>query len=314
MLVSNDRVELAWLSLERAKAAHLWVSLGIRAPEELPSFLNIFIPHTRRRKLWKFTPFCRSRSSPSHFRVSSSRCPTSDRWSRISPCMMSLSILPSSGDRSLQRADLLVRFLEPHLRISGHRAAFENQLQVLRISWYYMMDGKALLSSIALSEGAELEVSYYGDTDARMGAIDVLSGISITHPSNLSSPTSLEYHAAIMRRIRLLGQNGTVSLSSDFDSDIPFAEFPRPPLSSVRRFYLDTYGWELIQPPPGPRVFHHLSSFPALEIFTVGHNTGLSHPLLCCQILPIFTPIQNARISELRSFRGFYGEFDTVRL
>ena len=163
------------------------------------------------------------------------------------------------------------------------------------------------------SKGAELEVSYYGDTDARMGAIDVLSGISITHLSNLSSPTSLEYYAGTMRRIRLLGQNGTVSLSSDFDSDIPFAEFPRLPLSNIRRFHLDTYGWELIQPPPGPRVFHYLSSFPALEIFTVGHNTDLSRPLFVVKS-PIFTLTQNARISELRSFRRFYGGFDTVRL
>ena len=176
----------------------------------------------------------------------------------------------------LKSADLRINFVEPSLRKSRRRTAIGNQLELLRITCNNVLDGKALISSIALSKGAELEVNCLGYSGARIGVIDVLSGISTTHLSNLPSPTSMEYCTGTGKTIRLLGPNGTASFSGDLDSAIPFIEFPQLPLTNIRQLHLDTAGWRLNQPTPNPRVFHHLSSFPTLEAFTVGWETDLS--------------------------------------
>ena len=56
-----------------------------------------------------------------------------------------------------------------------------------------------------------------------------------------------------------------------------FEEFSQLPLTNIRRFHLDTEGWEPVHwPRSGPRVFHHLSSFHTLEAFTIGHEADLS--------------------------------------
>ena len=141
------------------------------------------------------------------------------------------------------------------------------------------MDGRALLSNIALSKGAELDFSCLDNFGVRGFVNDVLSGISTTHLSNLQSPAVVRYCAKPMI-IELLGPNGTASFANNYaGSDVPFVEFPQLPLTTIRRFDLNTRKWKSIQPPPGPRALHHLSFFPTLETFTVEGETNLSHLL-----------------------------------
>ena len=76
--------------------------------------------------------------------------------------------------------------------------------------------------------------------------------------------------------IEMRGPNGAASFFCDPGSNNPFVGFPRLPLASIRRFRLDIYGWELFRLSPDPVVFQHMSSFPALETFTVERETDLS--------------------------------------
>ena len=136
------------------------------------------------------------------------------------------------------------------------------------------MDGEALISNISLPKGATLDVDCCeGDVTVN----DVLSGISTTHLSNLLSPTFMEYftHRSI---VQLLGPNGTARFRSYYPNT-PFIEFPRLPLASIREFRLDNRWWGLIHSRPDPEVFHHLSSFPALETFTIRSDGDLSYVL-----------------------------------
>jgi hypothetical protein len=172
-------------------------------------------------------------------------------------------------NRSLESAILSLRFTEPFLRNSRRRVAIVNRLRYLQITCFDVMDGQALISSIALSKGAELKFNSWS-------LEGVLSGISTTHLSNLLSPTFMEYRVNT-RTIRLLGPCGTATFHSPIGSGIPFTEFPRLPLTNIRRLHLDTHSWELIR--PGSVVFYHLSSFPALEALTVRCDTDLSRLL-----------------------------------
>jgi len=180
------------------------------------------------------------------------------------------------GNHSLTRAIIWIKFIRPSLRISQRRAAIKNRLRYLEISGDGPMDGQALISNISLPKGATLNVNCYGGD---VTANDVLSGISTTHLSNLLSPTSMEY-CTYTGTVELLGPNGIVSFRSYHRSDTPFIEFPRLPLASIREFRLDNWRWKSIIPsPPDPEVFHHLSSFPALETFTIRSDNDLSHVL-----------------------------------
>jgi hypothetical protein len=186
-------------------------------------------------------------------------------------------------NRSLERVILNLKFDEPSLRGSRRRAAIKTRLRYLEITCFSAMDGQALISSIALSKGAELEFFCCPLNGIGAAVDDVLSGISTTHLSNIQSPTFMEYRVYIPRTIQLLGPNGSAKFSGRSGTDIPFAELPRLPLTNIRRLHLDTYRWESIQPPPGPAVFHHLSSFPALETLTIECDTDLS-----CLLSPLF--------------------------
>jgi hypothetical protein len=188
-------------------------------------------------------------------------------------------------NRSLESATLEIKFTEPSLRSSRRRTPIKNRLRYLRIACFDAMEGQGLISNIALSEGAKLE--FYGGIGARVN--DVLSGISTTHLSNLSSPTFMEYRANV-RNIRLLGPNGSATFRGPSTSDIPFVEFPRLPLTNIRRLHLDTHGWKSIRPHPGPAVFHHLPFFPALEVLAVERNTDLSHLLSALISNPLSSP------------------------
>lgn len=176
-------------------------------------------------------------------------------------------------NRSLTSATMRIRFTEPSLRSSRHRAAIRNRLRYLRIDCYKVPDGQALISSIALSKGAELATSCRGLGD-NLTVNDVLSGISTTHLSNLLSPTLMKYSAGTMRFVRLFGPNGTASFSCNSNSDIPFVELCQLPLTSIRHFHLHAFK---LDPPSGPLLFHHLSSLPALKAFIIDLNADLSH-------------------------------------
>ena len=80
------------------------------------------------------------------------------------------------------------------------------------------------------------------------------------------------------------------SFFCDPDSNIPFVEFPRLPLANIRRFCLDIHGWELFRLSPDPVVFQHMSSFPALETFTVGREIDLSLLLSALLLNPSASP------------------------
>jgi hypothetical protein len=187
-------------------------------------------------------------------------------------------------NRSLKSAILILTFKEPSLRSSRRRTPIRNRLQYLRITCSNAMDGQVLISSIALSKGAELAFFCYPSSGISPTVDDVLSGISTTHLSNLQSPTFMEYRVYEPRTIQLLGPNGTAKFSSPFGSGIPFAEFPRLPLTDIRRLHLDTCRGESILPPPGLALFHHLPSFPALETLTIECYTDLS-----CLLSPLFS-------------------------
>ena len=179
-------------------------------------------------------------------------------------------------NRSLTSAGLDIWFAEPSLRSSRRRAPIGNRLQSLRITCHDAMDGRALISSIALSKGAELEFTCQGTYDATVEVADVLSGISTTHLSNLLSPTFMRYRVH-PRIIKLHGPNGTASFFGHSLWDIPFAEFPLLSLANIRRFHLDNCGREMIQSPDDLAAFNHLPSFSALETFTIEHEANLPH-------------------------------------
>jgi len=256
-------MQLAKLSLERAKAAHLRIYLWMDLANDLPNFLDTFIPHLKNTETLTassiqnfeelaelFSKFPRSMPNLRSLTLEhdDSKCMDSsiDLFESLPHTLEGLTLknisLPPSlfklraltdltlriiefnlpldtlldfleGNRLLKRADLRIDFVKPPLRKSRRQTAFRNQLQLLRITCYDVMDGKALISSIALSKGAQLEVGQYGYGNVPIGVIDVLSGVSITHLSNLSSPSSVEYYAGTARKIRLLGLNGTASFS-----------------------------------------------------------------------------------------------------
>ena len=179
---------------------------------------------------------------------------------------------------SLASATLEIMFIEPSLHISRRQNPIRNRLRYLQIVCSDTAEGQALISGIALPKGATLEVYGCPTSGSGVGVNDILSGISTTHLLNLPSPTFMEYHA-YTRDIRLVGPSGSARFCTRSCSEIPFIEFPLLPLTNIRRLYFDTRWWDMIQPPPGPAVFTHLSFFPALETLTIAHNTDLSHLL-----------------------------------
>ena len=174
---------------------------------------------------------------------------------------------------SLESATLHINFAESSLRRSRRRTATGNQLQYLLIRYRDVMDGKALVSNIALRRGARLEI------DCRHEATsfnDFFSGIPTTHLSNLPLPTSITYEST-GRIIRLLGPNGSFSFGKTVSSHDPFIEFPLLPLTNIRKFHL-IHSARLRGPTPVLPVFQP-SFFPALETFTIDCDVSVSHLL-----------------------------------
>lgn len=175
-------------------------------------------------------------------------------------------------NRSLESAILSIRFATASLRSSRRRSPIKNRLQYLFIEYSDAMDGKALVSNIALRSGAQLELCCRGRTT---GLDELLSSVPTTQFSNLPSPTSIDYGSR-PRVIRLLGPNGSFSFGMPADIQAAFVEFPFLPLVNIRKFHL-IYTTRSSAHIPGP-VFD-LSSFPALETFTVDCDSWVSQLL-----------------------------------
>jgi hypothetical protein len=157
-------------------------------------------------------------------------------------------------NRSLESATLKLRFTKPSLRSSRRRTPIKNRLQYLTIQCCNVVDARALISSIALSKGAKLEFRCFSPHCVDMRLDDVLSGIPATHLSNLLPPIVMEYHT-YPRAIRLIGPNGSAAFFGISGSDIPLVEFPRLPLTNIRRLHLGIHWWKPIQL---PTAFYHL--------------------------------------------------------
>ena len=174
----------------------------------------------------------------------------------------------------LETATLGIGFAEPSLRSSKLGTAVESRLRYLSIHCNDSMDCKALISGIALQRGAHLEI----DLTSTNGTLEgILSGVSVKHLSNLSSPTFMECQS-YCRSIRLLGPNGVFSFKSLHGPEDPFSELPLPSLTltNVREFHLVHRRSELAPFPLKPAVFHP-SFFPALETLALNCETSVSH-------------------------------------
>jgi len=173
----------------------------------------------------------------------------------------------------LETATLNIGFAEPSLRSSRLGTAIESRLRYLSIRCNDQMDGKALISGIALQRGAHLEIDH---TNTNGTLRDILSGVSVKHLSNLSSPTFMECQS-YCRSIRLLGPNGVFSFKSLHGPEDPFSELPLPflTLANVREFHLVHRRSELA-PYLKPTVFHP-SFLPALETLALNCETSVSH-------------------------------------
>jgi hypothetical protein len=175
-------------------------------------------------------------------------------------------------NRSLERVTLRIEFTEPSLRISPRRAAIRNRLQRLAIHFADVIDGQALISSIALQRGAHLEIS---SLHQRVGFNEVLSGISTAHLLNLRSSTFMEYRPS-RGDIQLTGPNGTFSFSGFPSPEGHVVTFPPLPLIGIREFRL-IHEWEP-ESTTGPPVFHP-PSFPALETLVIHCKSNVSRIL-----------------------------------
>jgi hypothetical protein len=219
-----------------------------------------------------------------------------DRWSNLRLDTL-LDFL--EGNRSLESVILTIKFEESSLHSSRRQVAVGNRIKHLEITCFNAMDGQALISNIPLSKGAELVFFCCPFNGTGASVDDILSVISATDLSNLQSPTFMEYRVCTPRTIQLLGPDGSANFSGGSGTDIPFVEFPRLPLTNIRRLHLDTRGWKLIWPPPGPAVFHHLSSFPALETLTIECDTNLLHLLS-----PLFSKPSSSPLLKTLAFSG----------
>ena len=135
-------------------------------------------------------------------------------------------------NRSLEHATLDIRFAEPSLRSSRRRAAIKTRLQSLTMA-SYSVDSSALISNIALHQGAHLGISLFDD-NKRLN--DLLSVTSMVHLSNLQSPTFIEY-SPDYSTIRLLGPNGSFLFDATGLEDL-LIRSPPPHLANVRNFHL----------------------------------------------------------------------------
>ena len=165
-------------------------------------------------------------------------------------------------NHSLESVKLEIWFAEPSLHHSRRQDPIGNRLKRLSISSWGEMAVRALLSAIALRRGAALEVRCGGP-----GLVGILSGVSVTHLRNLSSPTFMEYRAG-SGVIRLVGPEGSFTYGGgSYGSKDTFREFPLLPLDNIREFRLICRELQV------PEELHQLT-FPSLEVLVIRANSG----------------------------------------
>lgn len=179
-------------------------------------------------------------------------------------------------NRSLEYATLDVRFTQTSLRNSRRRGPIKNRLQNLSVSSTSTMDIKALISKIAVQKGAHLEVSHFKQNT---GSTLISFLISTNHLLNLRSSTFMEYcpNGRRVRTVRLLGPNGSFSLTRWLGSEALFLELPLFPLNEIRTFYLNhppNFGPHHVTPTAFPPLF-----FPALETLAIEREPAISYLL-----------------------------------
>ena len=100
---------------------------------------------------------------------------------------------------------------------------------------------------------------------------ELLSVISMTHLSDLQSPTHIKHHPDY-GIIRLFGPNGSFSFDTSGLRN-PFTVLPPPYLADIRVF-------RLVRHAKGPRINKTVFSslfLPVLETLVVEHEVALSH-------------------------------------
>jgi hypothetical protein len=318
-LISNERVGLMELSLERCKTAPMELQLDMRRARKFPGLPDLIVPYiqnietlrlhnisTPDELTWAFQNFPQSMpnvrllSICGHANLDQSIDPF--RLSALPlthlllmefplyPTLLSLSTLTDltlsyyhinlhldtlldflERNRSLERAVMHIRFARSSLKSSRRQVAIGNRLRNLSIRCTDVLDNNALISSIALQTGAHLEIFL---CDLNAGFNDVLPVVYAARPSNLQSPTFMEYHTH-KRNIRLVGPNGSFAFEINDDPGALFAEFPLLPLTSVRAFCFVRHA---MQSTESSTTFPS-SFFPALETLAIKCETNISHLL-----------------------------------
>ena len=177
------------------------------------------------------------------------------------------------ANRALEYADLGPVFTRPALWDSRRQVGIVNRLQSLTIFSANAAENNALISRIPLQKGARLKIILY---DMLAGLSEVLSGISVTHFSNLQLPTSMEYRPD-NGVIELLGPNGSFSFGGNPYHSAPFAEFPLFQLTNIKAF-------RLVRQALRPMDTQTHLTFPplalrALETLAIEHEVAVLHLL-----------------------------------
>ena len=182
------------------------------------------------------------------------------------------------ANRALEHVNLNVRLTRPAFRGSRRPLGIVNNLRSLSIRSTSAAEINAFISKIPLQKGARVEIDHH---DGNAGLSEVLFGISVTHFSNLQSPTSMEYRPDD-RTIQLLGPNGGFVFSCVPHRKAPFVEFPLLQLANIKVFRLV----RRVLAPRGPE--HHPNfrriTFPplairAVEALTIAHELDVPHLL-----------------------------------
>ena len=180
------------------------------------------------------------------------------------------------ANHMLEHASLDFRLTRPIFRYSRRRVGIVNRLQSLSICSINATENNALISKIPLQKGAHLEINHHHHIT---GLSDVLSGISVTHLSNLQSPTSMEYRPDD-RSIQLLGPNGSF-LFNCVSRRTSFAEFPLLQLTNIKTFRL-VHRVRPAEPYmnfPRFKLAFPLLDFPNLETLAIEHEIAVPHLL-----------------------------------
>ena len=177
-------------------------------------------------------------------------------------------------NRGLERVDLSIKFTNPDLRSSQRRVPISNRFRHLSVSFYKAEDARALISSIPIQRGANLELISRGSTG---GLNNTLSSISETHLANLPSPT---YMTIFGNQVQLSGPNGSLSFSRLSPSEMSLVGLPLLSFDKIR---------ELRFKYP-PRAFDP-SLFPALEALAIESDRYISTTLSIWLSSPKSSPL-----------------------